>query len=47
MSIIDAEECWIQIINGLKDVPGIDASGESVAGTKVVDQFLVGEMRRE
>lgn len=33
--------------NALKDVPGIDPSGASVENTKFVDQFLVGEMRRE
>jgi ubiquitin carboxyl-terminal hydrolase 14 len=43
----DAEECWTQTINALKDVPGIDPSGTSAAGKKFVDQFLAGEMRRE
>ncbi|KAG8215408.1 hypothetical protein J3R82DRAFT_9015 [Butyriboletus roseoflavus] len=43
----DAEECWSQMTNALKDVPGIDPSGASVASKKFVDQFLVGEMRRE
>ena len=33
--------------NALKEVPGIDPSGASVSGKKFVDQFLVGEMRRE
>ena len=33
--------------NALKEVPGIDSSGASVSGKKFVDQFLVGEMRRE
>ena len=47
ISISDAEECWTQTINALKDIPGIDSSGASVAGKKFVDQFLVGEMRRE
>ncbi|KAG9310870.1 hypothetical protein JVU11DRAFT_8725 [Chiua virens] len=43
----DAEECWIQMTNALKEVPGIDVSGASVAGKKFVDQFLMGEIRRE
>ncbi|KIJ64270.1 hypothetical protein HYDPIDRAFT_90832 [Hydnomerulius pinastri MD-312] len=43
----DAEECWTQMTNALKDVPAIDASGSSVAGKKFVDQFMMGEMRRE
>lgn len=47
MSVPDAEECWTQMINALKDVPGIDPLGESVASKRIVDQFMVGEMRRE
>lgn len=43
----DAEECWTQITNALKEVPGIDDSGCSVSGKKFVDQFMTGEMRRE
>lgn len=56
----DAEECYQAIINTLRNVPGLDASGSSVAahgGTaaaqssigerKLVDQYLMGEMRRE
>ncbi|KAI6167703.1 hypothetical protein EDD17DRAFT_1534319 [Pisolithus thermaeus] len=43
----DAEECWSQITNALKEVPGIDDSGCSVSGKKFVDQFMTGEMRRE
>ncbi|KAF8836234.1 cysteine proteinase [Paxillus ammoniavirescens] len=43
----DAEECWSQMTNALKEVPAIDASGSSIPGKKFVDQFLVGEMRRE
>ena len=44
---LDADECWTQILHALKDVPGIDAAGSSVSGKKFVDQFMVGEMRRE
>ncbi|KIK09583.1 hypothetical protein K443DRAFT_671480 [Laccaria amethystina LaAM-08-1] len=56
----DAEECFQAIINTLRNVPGLDASGSSIAahaGTgaaqsaigerKLVDQYLMGEMRRE
>ncbi|KAG6334550.1 hypothetical protein ID866_4547 [Astraeus odoratus] len=43
----DAEECWTQMVNAIKDVPGVDASGASISGKKFVDQFMVGEMRRE
>lgn len=45
--VLDAEECWTQMTNALKDVPGIDPSGASVASKRFVDQFLAGEMRRE
>ncbi|KIO05881.1 hypothetical protein M404DRAFT_15289 [Pisolithus tinctorius Marx 270] len=43
----DAEECWTQMTNALKEVPGIGADGSSVSGKKFVDQFMTGEMRRE
>ena len=56
----DAEECYQAIINTLRNVPGLDPSGSSIAahaGTgaaqstigerKLVDQYLMGEMRRE
>jgi len=44
----DAEECWTQLANGLKEVPGIDASGNTVTGgRRFVDQFMMAEMRRE
>ncbi|KAH7913651.1 hypothetical protein BJ138DRAFT_1058705 [Hygrophoropsis aurantiaca] len=43
----DAEECWSQITNSLKEVPGIDGAGASVSSKKFVDQFMTGEMRRE
>lgn len=44
----DAEECWTQLANGLKEVPGIDATGNTVAGgRRFVDQFMMAEMRRE
>ena len=52
---LDAEECYACILNSLRNVPGLDASGSSlgtgaeaqIGGKKFVDQFLMGEMRRE
>ncbi|KAG6911096.1 hypothetical protein DXG01_004611 [Tephrocybe rancida] len=51
----DAEECFGQIINTLRNVPGLNADGSSsgssaIASTgtkKFVEQYLMGEMRRE
>ncbi|KAG2117108.1 uncharacterized protein F5147DRAFT_750863 [Suillus discolor] len=44
----DAEECWTQLANGLKEVPGIDATGNTTAGgRRFVDQFMMAEIRRE
>ena len=55
--ITDAEECFGQIINTLRNVPGLPASaGSSSAETasagatetkKFVEQYLMGQMRRE
>ncbi|KAF8968863.1 hypothetical protein BDZ97DRAFT_1798491 [Flammula alnicola] len=51
----DAEECYAAIVNSLRNVPGLDASGKSV-GTgaeavvgraKFVEQYMMGQMRRE
>lgn len=44
---LDAEECWTQIVNQLKGVPGITPPDASTSGKKFVDQFMMGEMRRE
>ena len=45
---VDAEECWTQMTNALKDVPGLPgSSGSSSQPSQFVDQFLMGEMRRE
>ena len=57
-SIIDAEECWVQMLTALKDVPGLpgpsaatESGGsdapQSGAAKKFVEQFMTGEMRRE
>ncbi|OBZ74933.1 Ubiquitin carboxyl-terminal hydrolase 6 [Grifola frondosa] len=44
----DAEECWVQLTNALKEVPGVPGpSSESSPSKKFVEQFLSGEMRRE
>ncbi|EGO03001.1 hypothetical protein SERLA73DRAFT_176488 [Serpula lacrymans var. lacrymans S7.3] len=43
----DAEECWGQITNALKVVPGISSPSGSSAGKNFVEQFMMGEMRRE
>ncbi|PFH46501.1 hypothetical protein AMATHDRAFT_7737 [Amanita thiersii Skay4041] len=42
----DAEECYSQIINSLRPIPGIPST-KPVASTKsFVEQYLMGEMRR-
>ncbi|OSX58024.1 hypothetical protein POSPLADRAFT_1061110 [Postia placenta MAD-698-R-SB12] len=44
----DAEECWIQLTNSLKEVPGLPvSSSEASVSKKFIDQYLTGEMRRE
>ncbi|KAF8900164.1 hypothetical protein CPB84DRAFT_1779499 [Gymnopilus junonius] len=51
----DAEECYSAIINSLRNVPGLDTSGRSVATgaeavagrPRFIQQFLMGEVRRE
>ncbi|KAJ3559695.1 hypothetical protein NM688_g182 [Phlebia brevispora] len=45
----DAEECWTQMTNALKEVPGLpDPSGSSSGRSKkFVEQYMMGEMRRE
>ncbi|KAL1943182.1 hypothetical protein VTO73DRAFT_4257 [Trametes versicolor] len=42
----DAEECWVQITNSLKDVPGIPGPSGSNASAKFVEQYMTGELRR-
>ncbi|RDX47629.1 cysteine proteinase [Lentinus brumalis] len=37
----DAEECWVQLTNALKDVPG-----PSSGSAKFVDQYMTGVLRR-
>ncbi|KAG5653925.1 hypothetical protein H0H81_009282 [Sphagnurus paluster] len=49
----DAEECFGQIINTLRNVPGLSSSSSSPSELaasnpkKFVEQYLMGEMRRE
>ena len=45
---IDAEECWIQLTDALRDVsiPGPSTEGSTLP-RKFVDQYMTGEMRRE
>ncbi|KAF5376058.1 hypothetical protein D9615_007696 [Tricholomella constricta] len=51
----DAEECFGQIINTLRNVPGLSADSSSLSPSeqastnpkKFVEQYLMGEMRRE
>ncbi|GBE86944.1 Ubiquitin carboxyl-terminal hydrolase 6 [Sparassis crispa] len=42
----DAEECWTQLTQSLRDVPGITGPSSSAAA-KFVDQFMTVEMVRE
>ena len=45
--LIDAEECWVQMTNALKEVPGLAGpSSSSSSGAKFVDQYLTGELKR-
>jgi ubiquitin carboxyl-terminal hydrolase 14 len=41
----DAEECWGQITNALKDVPL--HSGSETSSRKFVESYMMGQMRRE
>ncbi|KZT00260.1 cysteine proteinase [Laetiporus sulphureus 93-53] len=44
----DAEECWVQLTNALKEVPGLPGpSSEGTISKTFVDQYMTGEMRRE
>lgn len=55
LAYIDAEECYGTIVNSLRNIPGLDASGNSVSTGaeasvdrgKFVKQFMMGEMVRE
>ncbi|KAI0697801.1 cysteine proteinase [Cytidiella melzeri] len=45
----DAEECWVQMTNALRDVPGLpgQSSGSSSSSKTFVDQYMTAQMRRE
>ena len=43
----DAEECWTQITNALKEVPGLPGTSGENTSKKFVEQYMMGEMRRE
>ncbi|KAI0744597.1 cysteine proteinase [Earliella scabrosa] len=43
----DAEECWVQLTNALKEVQGLPGpSSGSSSGAKFVEQYMTGELRR-
>jgi len=42
----DAEECYNQIINSLRQVPGIPSAGPSDTTKSFVEQYLMGEIQR-
>ena len=44
----DAEECYNQIINSLRQVPGIPSASPSAGDTtkSFVEQYLMGEIQR-
>ncbi|TFY64553.1 hypothetical protein EVJ58_g2535 [Rhodofomes roseus] len=43
----DAEECWVQMTNSLRDVSIPGPSDGSSLPRKFVDQYMTGELRRE
>ncbi|KAI0339115.1 cysteine proteinase [Trametopsis cervina] len=44
----DADECWVQMTNALRDLPGLPGASDSGApGRTFVDQYMTGVMRRE
>ncbi|KAH9031899.1 hypothetical protein EDB85DRAFT_2238762 [Lactarius pseudohatsudake] len=42
----DAEECWTQVTNRLRDVPGASTLGSSSTRTKFIDQYMTGTLIR-
>ncbi|KAI0830316.1 cysteine proteinase [Trametes gibbosa] len=42
----DAEECWVQLTNSLKEVPGLPGPSGSNTSSKFVEQYLTGELRQ-
>jgi hypothetical protein len=44
--IKDAEECYSQLVNSLRDVEGLPGSATS-SSKKFIEQYMMGQMRRE
>lgn len=45
---VDAEECWSQILQALKEIPGLPGPSSSGSSSKsFIEQYVGGEMRRE
>ena len=44
--LLDAEECWTQIVNSLSVLPGVVVPG-APSQKKFVEQFMSGEMTTE
>ncbi|KAH9062633.1 hypothetical protein EDB83DRAFT_845612 [Lactarius deliciosus] len=42
----DAEECWTQVTNRLRDVSGASTLGSSSTRTKFIDQYMTGTLIR-
>jgi len=47
MTHLDAEECWTQICNALREVPGLPGPSGEAPTDKFITQFMTGRMRRE
>jgi hypothetical protein len=54
LGIIDAEECFSQIVNSLRELPGLPGPSTETEGTappvmskKFIEQYMMGEIRRE
>ena len=46
ISVIDAEECWTQLVNSLSVLPGVGVPGAANQKT-FVEQLMTGEMTTE
>ncbi|KAI0255580.1 cysteine proteinase [Lactifluus subvellereus] len=42
----DAEECWTQLTNRLRDIPAVSIQGASSSRTKFIDQYMTGTLVR-
>ncbi|KAN0118237.1 hypothetical protein V8E52_005498 [Russula decolorans] len=42
----DAEECWTQLTNHLRDVPGVSIPGNSNSRSAFIDQYMTGTLVR-